>query len=56
MLGKLGTESKERISGIIPFKIGQLKSGTNFLQTRWELSFANLSFLETDLGKQLQTG
>jgi len=34
MIGKLGTGSKERISGNIPFQIGPLKAGTNYLQKR----------------------
>jgi hypothetical protein len=34
MLRKLRTGSKERISGIIPFYIRKLKTGTNYLQKR----------------------
>ena len=32
MFTKLGTGSKEMISGIIPLLIGPLKTGTNYLQ------------------------
>jgi hypothetical protein len=34
MLGKLGTESKERASGIIRLQIGPLETGNNYLQKR----------------------
>jgi hypothetical protein len=34
--GKLGTGSKERISGSIPFLTGPLKTGTNYLQKELE--------------------
>ena len=51
MVGKLGTGSKERISGSIPLYIGPLKTGTNYLQKRQGLSLVNLTFSERELGK-----
>jgi hypothetical protein len=52
MLGKLWTESKERISGSIPFVNRTIKTGTNYLQKRYGLSLLNLQLLKTEVGKQ----
>jgi hypothetical protein len=53
MFGKLGTGSKERISGSIHLYTEPLKTGTNYMQKRLGLPLVNPRFLETELGKQL---